>query len=283
MAQGKKADIPYAELKELLKTYTILEIAKFYNVSVSTIRRYKEKYNLQVNRENARKRNSEKHTKWKYDIHYFDVIDTMDKAYLLGFLCADGFVTDHHEVGIAVNKRDIGIVEFFKQELKTNKPFYEKFYNDTSAIELRIQNTFLAEKLCGYGIVPRKSLVLNIEDVIQQAKLTDKQVSVFLLGYFDGDGCISIGHRSKDNKEYFEMNITGTLETITYFYKYFNNHGCLTKRHKDTKNNYTLSMSNNYKTIYEALKKIYQYCDELNFFFQRKHNKFKILETKVKS
>lgn len=123
------------------------------------------------------------------------------------------------------------------------------------------------------GVIPNKSLVLNIEEVINKAKLTESQISIFLLGYFDGDGCISLAHRKNDNKEYFEMNITGTLETIQYFKQYFG-HGCITKRHKDEKNNYTLQFSNNYSTIYNALKKLYTYKDNLTFFLQRKYNLF---------
>lgn len=283
MSQGIKANIPQKELEDLLQIKTIAEIADYYNVSISTIRRYKDKYNLKINPKVSRRGNSIKHSKWEYDIHYFDQIDTMNKAYLLGFICADGFVTDHNEIGIAVNKKDAQIINFFKKELKTNKPPYEKFYGNTSAIELRVQNTFLAEKIKQYGIKPRKSLTINIEEVIKLANLSEEQISVFLLGYFDGDGCISVCHRKNNQKEYFVMNITGTFGTIQYFYQYFDNHGCFTKRHKDNKNNYTLSMSNNYSTIYNALKKLYQYCNKLDFFFLRKYAKFKILETKVKS
>lgn len=104
---------------------------------------------------------------------------------------------------------------------------------------------------------------------------------MFLLGYFDGDGCISIATNSKTGQKYFEMNVTGTKETLNYFYQYFNNKGVFTKRHLDNKNNYTLQMSNNYSTIYTALSKLYKYIDKLDFYYDRKYQKFKQLESKI--
>lgn len=265
-----------------MQEHTLDEIANILDVSRTTIGRYKKRYGLVCNPEIALKKNSESHTKYTYDLNYFDQIDTMNKAYLLGFICADGFVTDSNCIGIAVARKDEDIIKFFQQELKTNKPIFQK-EGEYPSTELRIQNVYLAKMIMKYGIVPNKSLVLNIEEVIAKAHLSSKQISAFLLGYFDGDGCISIAHRIDTGKEYFEMNVTGTLETITYFKNYFNGHGSITKRHSDEKNNYTLQMSNNYLTIYNALKKIYQYKDELSFYFLRKYKKFEKLEDKVRS
>jgi len=283
MAQGVKANLDKEELSHLLKEHTIKEVAEILNVSTTTIKRYKTKYNIPTNLQIAKQRNSEAHTVYSCDIKYFNNIDTLDKAYLLGFICADGFVTDRNEIGIGVAKKDKSVVEFFQSQLKSNKPIQEGENQGNGYFELRVQNNILAEKLQEYGVIPNKSLVLNIEDVIKKAKLNEKQISVFLLGYFDGDGCISIAHNRKTNKEYFEMNVTGTLQTILYYQKYFDSHGSITKRHDDNKNNYTLQMSNNYSTIYNALFKLYQYKDELSFYFQRKYILFEQLETKVKS
>lgn len=280
MAQGIKVNISYEELKNLLEKYTIKEIAEKLKVSTSTINRYKNKYNLQSNILNAKLQNSIKHTKYTCDGHYFDKIDTFNKSYLLGFLCADGFVTDRNEVGIGVAVKDKEILDFFKKEIKSNKTFY--FNQNTNSVELRIQNIILANSLKDKGIVPRKSLILDIEKVINKAKLTKEQIPIFLLGYLDGDGCISLAHRKKNNTEYFEMNITGTLETILYYKNFFDGHGTITKRYNNDNNNYTLQFSNNFLTIYNALNKMYKYIDKIDFFLQRKYNLFIYLKSKIK-
>lgn len=280
MAQGIKANISPEELSNILKKHTIKEVAQIFQVSESTIKRYKDKFNIKTNPQIAKQKNSQKHTKYKCNIKYFDNIDTLDKAYLLGFICADGFITDRNEVGIGVAQKDLSVVKFFKNQLESDKKI--NYLEKTKAVELRVQNVYLVNSIKKYGIVPRKSLILNIEQVIQKAKLSDKQISVFLLGYFDGDGCISLAHRQDTGKEYYEMNITGTLETINYFKKYFG-HGTIVKRHNNDSNNYTLQMSNNFSTIYNALDMIYKYHNELTFFLQRKYILFEKLQNKVKS
>lgn len=280
--QGKKANISQEKLKELMQEHTLIEIAEILNVSISTIKRYKKKYGLEINKEISRQRNSIKHSIYNYDLTYFEKIDNMNKAYLLGFICADGYLTTgRNEFGITVSEKDKNIIEFFKQQLKTNKPIVNiEDKNNHKAVELRINNIKLYQDIQKYGITPKKSLTINIENVIQLAELNEKQISVFLLGYFDGDGCISLAHRKKDNKPYFEMNVLGTLETINYFKQYFNNHGSI-RQNNINKNNYTLQISNNFKTIYNSLKKLYQYKDELDYYYERKYNLFKKLENKV--
>lgn len=117
MAQGVKANISEETLTELLKKYTITETADILQLNASTVRRYKNKYGIKTNSEIAKKSNSQKHTKYSCDINYFDNIDTMDKAYLLGFICADGFVAPRNEVGIGVSSKDEDIVLFFQKQL----------------------------------------------------------------------------------------------------------------------------------------------------------------------
>ena len=130
MAQGIKTNLSKQELEELLKIYTLKEIAEKLNISVSTVKRYKNKYKLNVSIDIVRQKNSEKHQKYECDKTYFDNIDTMDKAYLLGFIAADGFVTNKNEVGIGVAQKDKKVIDFFKKELKSDKPIRENESNN---------------------------------------------------------------------------------------------------------------------------------------------------------
>lgn len=58
MAQGIAANISKEVLSDLLQNYTMVDIAKQLNVSVSTIKKYKTKYGLSVILENAKRQNS---------------------------------------------------------------------------------------------------------------------------------------------------------------------------------------------------------------------------------
>lgn len=250
--------------EEYLKGKTISDLAKFFNVSNTVIKR------CLKNQKISPRTNSEVHQKYTIYSEYFNQIDTMNKAYLLGFLCADGWVTDRNEFGVAVKNSDAEVLLFFKNELKTNKEL--KFVNEGRALELRLQNKYVADKLKSYGVVPRKSLILNIETVIDKAKLDNNQIKAFLLGYFDGDGGFS---KSKPTPKYnyiqFSSNITGTLETCNYFKKFFNNIGFMTKRNKDEKNNYTYRIGGRNK-VKQAFSQLYEIVDKIDFFYKRKYD-----------
>ena len=171
---------------------TIRELEEEYKCSQKVIEKILQETNTHI------RTNSESHTVYPSDISYFEKIDTLNKSYLLGFICADGFTTDRYEVGIAVQKRDKGVVDFFKKELKTSKPIREK----DNCFELRLQNKVLYESLFRLGVVPRKSLIINIRDVIEKAELNSSQIKAFLLGYFDGDGGIYMSYaQNKKTKQ----------------------------------------------------------------------------------
>lgn len=245
---------------------TIRELGIKYQVSDSVIKR------CLLNKGMKTRTNSEAHQKYSLDIDYFKDIDTLDKAYLLGFFCADGWVTDRNEFGIALKASDIDMIYFFQKELKTDKPIIYK--NNGEAVELRLQNKDVADTLKNYGIVPRKSLIINIEEVIQKAQLNENQIKAFLLGYFDGDGGFTV---SKPTQDYptvqYGSNITGTYETCIYFKKFFNDVGFLTKRHDDEKNNYTYRIGGR-NMVRNAFSNLYSIKDKLTFFYRRKYNIF---------
>lgn len=263
------AEVPEREIADkYLAGSTLAQLGKEYYVSTSVIKRCLKNHKVKT------RTNSESHAVYHCDIKYFDSIDTMNKAYLLGFICADGFVTGRNEVGIELNPKDREIVEFFKNELKTDKPIFE----NEQKVGLRIQNKQIANTLQQYYIVPNKSLTLNIQNVIQAANLNEDQIKAFMLGYFDGDGGIYHYIPSpeiKTEKHYCEqwsMNVTGTLETCLFYKNYFKV-GFLTKRHNDSKNNYTYQIGGK-NLVKKSLQQLYEIYDQLDQCLERKHNRF---------
>lgn len=156
--------------------------------------------------------NSEAHAKYSLNTKYFDNIDTMNKAYLLGFICADGYVTKRHEIGITVHPKDEEITGFFLKELGSNRPKY--YPPSVEAVTAVVQNVILCNKIQEYGILPCKSLTIDIGEVIEKAKLSDKQIKAFLLGYFDGDGSIVISLGKNKKTKLFSLSVTGTMENM---------------------------------------------------------------------
>lgn len=124
--------------------------------------------------------------------HVFDVIDTPEKAYWLGFLMADGNVYFKHgyaEAMLQVNlaRIDEGHIEKLRTFLGTDSPIRQ--VDTTNSVHFAVGSTNLTNGLINQGCVPRKSLI------IKYPKISDDLQWSFILGYFDGNGSII---KSKD-------------------------------------------------------------------------------------
>ncbi len=134
-----------------------------------------------------------------YDInqHYFDVIDTEEKAYILGFLYADGCNSDRGSISISLQYRDIDILEKIKSNLNSTHPISkfirkENDKNRQDVANLVICNVHMSRQLTKLGCWPRKSLTLEppIEEQVPKYLLRH-----WLRGVWDGDGCHYIYYR----------------------------------------------------------------------------------------
>ena len=71
----------------------------------------------------------EKNRKYDVDTNYFDIIDTEEKAYWLGFIYADGFVThgtntDVLRFGISITEGDTNHLEKLKMAINAEAPIH---------------------------------------------------------------------------------------------------------------------------------------------------------------
>lgn len=141
--------------------------------------------------------NREKNLKYTCDSNYFEKIDTSVKAYWLGFLYADGYITkarsgSNRKVGISLAKIDRNLLELFLISLKSNSVINE--YKVSSGYKVGaeycrviISDPKLASDLIKAGCVEQKTDVLKFpsEDIVPRYLQ-----SHFIRGYFDGDGTI---------------------------------------------------------------------------------------------
>lgn len=139
------------------------------------------------------------------DIHFFEKIDSEEKAYFLGFLAADGTISDNGEQGtysikLVVSFKDIDILEKMKKafnseakihivNIETNLPQGGKCKSTTSS--LLICNKKLVRDIEKYGITPRKSLTLNVNTDLIPKELQRH----FIRGLIDGDGSFGLYDR----------------------------------------------------------------------------------------
>jgi transposase len=120
------------------------------------------------------------------DIRYFNSLN-IEKAYWLGFILADGCITDRHQLCLTISKKDFNHLKLFRDSITespihfSNKTIGKKTYELCS---LAISSKELCDDLRSLGVHERKSLVHGTPG------LSSDLYSSFYLGYFDGDGSI---------------------------------------------------------------------------------------------
>lgn len=141
--------------------------------------------------------------------NYFDIIDTQEKAYILGFIYADGFVGDikYNNIVIAVNDKQIldEIAHEFKFTGNIRRTKKGGFENSKEGYCINFSSKIMANRLREIGLYPNKSLTIsNIPNI------NTDLIRHFIRGYFDGDGSILLSH----NTSYHKVN--GNIKKYVY-------------------------------------------------------------------
>lgn len=133
---------------------------------------------------------------YKFNESFFNNIDSADKAYLLGFICADGNIykrdSKHQtQLQISVRDYDVEILKHFINSLNSNHPIK---VNQDKRRKQTIMNTvtFISDKvgedLIQLSITQNKTFSIDYNKIFNTI---DKTLwNAFLLGLFDGDGNI---------------------------------------------------------------------------------------------
>lgn len=220
------------------------------------------------------------------DDHYFDVIDTQDKAYFLGLLYADG--CNYEDIGlikIDLITRDKELLEKFKQcisytgdihdykeETKTFKT-NNKEYQCQPTSRLSFRSSHMSRQLANKGCCSNKtySLVFPNEDIVPL-----NFQNHFIRGYMDGDGGISywIDNKNTGHKK-FQINFCGTVDMIKNISNIIDNRfNCVTAisdRYPCRDNNNLQCNTCGNRVVKNILDWLY---DNANIYMQRKYDKY---------
>jgi hypothetical protein len=129
-----------------------------------------------------------------YDEYYFNNIDNSEKAYWLGFLYADGYVTTNNRWGLQLAIKDLSHMENFLKCLQCNVNIKKRFKISLitnkylESCGFMIHNLKMYNDLYKYGVVNNKTYCLKFPSI---NLIPDKLLSHFIRGYFDGDGSIT--------------------------------------------------------------------------------------------
>lgn len=210
----------------------------------------------------------------KYEINetYFDKIDSEEKAYWLGFLYADGYVTNEgrYNVALTLKAEDKSHIEKLQQIICPKQPLHikrstldEKEYESYT---LNLSSKHMVESLIEKGCTPKKSLTLTFPTFLP--KNLERH---FMRGYFDGDGGLYV----QPERKWFRAYLLGTEDFLNSFQTIISNETGLSitklyhdKRHSD--NTFTLTKGG-FNTVRTFMDFLYK---DATIYLDRKYHEY---------
>ena len=241
------------------------QIEQDYGVTRQSVAKYLEEQKIKTTKGNH-------YRIYNHDEDFFEIIDTEEKAYWLGFMFADGYIVNQQnrygqdQFGISLAKTDLYILYKFKESIKATNPILiyprkNNYGQPLCRIVMTSQKT--VNDLIDKGCKKQKSHILeppkNVPDIL---------IRHFIRGFFDGDGSITKTYSKTYNKYIFGINITST-QKICEWLQYLFDFGSIVKE-KRTEKTYYFSFGGN-----NQLEYFYHYLyDNATIWMDRKYNKF---------
>lgn len=133
---------------------------------------------------------------------YFEKIDTKEKAYWLGLLFADGWISSYKKgIGIKITKKDsILLVKFCKALGLSSQRI--KSVKDSNTLRVRFLNRKISFDLINHRFIVGKNKSNNLEF----PELDNFFLELaFLLGYYDGDGTQNTTKITSGSKKFLQQ------------------------------------------------------------------------------
>lgn len=171
---------------------------------------------------NIKAKNNRFYRQLPIDENYFQEIDTPNKAYVLGYIFADGCITKGKVLTLSSSEENKEVLEIIKKELKTECKI-GSYIEDTPYIsnyryyKLSIVNQKIYDDLVKLGLQPKKSLINIFPKDLKQEFIKD-----FIRGYFDGNGSIYYTKEKKHGYIQPTISFTGAEEIIKEINKILN-------------------------------------------------------------
>ena len=202
--------------------------------------------------------------KYKVDEEYFNNVDSQDKAYIIGFLYADGWNSESREaVYLSLKEEDKYILDSMTRLLQPKKPlrFIKKRKDSYSnSYRLCIENLAISKQLKSLGVLGCKTFLLKFPEWLES-----KLIPHFIRGYMDGDGWVGVKSCS----------LVGTTDFCAYISKILSTRLGITTytrtRHPDRNHNIRqLEVNGRLQTI-KFLDWIYK---NANLYLFRKYDRY---------
>lgn len=250
----------------LSKGKTVPEISKILNINKVTISSYLRIHGIKLNPS-------------KGNVHYFDNIDSYAKAYIVGFIAADGAIVKTKTsttLTITIKYEDKAVLEFIKSEIG-NKHKLQEIIRPSSYdpsknihhIRYAISDRYITQALNKLGITSNKSL--SMRNIIKNIPYEYRDA--FIIGYFDGDGSITIRNGQYPNDRgvlCYDYSLYIQMRGTKDFLLGVCNHLKIDTTHIHQNDSIPRLSFANKKDTY----RFFQCYKNLPFYYERKYNKF---------
>lgn len=209
---------------------------------------------------------SDSFRKYPIDQEYFFNIDTEHKAYILGFIVADGSVDfKNKRVKIQLNRQDRDVLEKICVTFNNNIKVTDIMHHGHPHCKVSLNSAVMVNDLMNKGVHPAKSLTMT-DEVYKHIPLNLQRH--FLRGYFDGDGCLTLGSVYSSGTKY-GIDVIGTKDFLEGTFGTYFQTNCKLQKHKSCEM-YSWKTSSKQGVI-DFLHSIY---GDSNIYLDRKYNKF---------
>lgn len=204
--------------------------------------------------------------KFQGNIRYFQNINSHLKAYFLGYIAADGCVSQITKsskgLTITLHSKDRCVLDLFRECIGCEHPIYILKNN---LVRFQLCNKDLVQDLENLGITQRKTFTL--QNIL--INIPKEFRSSFILGFFDGDGSIILPtdcRKPNMKTKRIVISIRGTEELLNGIVNHLSLQQFNISKYDST---YRLTFSKKSEVL--TFFSCYQECP---FFLRRKYDKF---------
>ena len=254
------------KILKFLETKSQSDVAKIFNLSQAAIQKIAKANSLTF------KKSRLNMSRIPLNINYFKNIDSPNKAYWLGFICADGCINSKYNK-LTIMVKDLEILEKFKNDIGSGHKITKIIQNDKrtnkcyNEYSLQITNELFVNNIKMLGICHDKT-----DNLLFPNSINHDLYPYFIAGLFDGDGSIS------KYKNKIRCSLISTKEVLSFINNFFSeNFGwkqCVISKVTENKKNVYKTFW--YKHSIDFLR--YIYCGEQEIYLQRKYKIFENYE-----
>lgn len=217
---------------------------------------------------------------YKLDEKYFYHITTPEKAYWLGFIWCDGYVSSRrntYEFKLGLSEKDRSHLEKLKKAISSSHEI--KIYNvNTGQKEARLyisNKTFAGILYNEHEIQPRRPQTNSIEHLID-GYASERLTASFMRGVIDADGTIKIAKKEYSGVERneFSISVTSHPTIVSLFNSSLIKYSVVDtiySKHQDSDNCVTMQITGNNK-VESILDWLYAECGDS--MLDRKYERF---------